>query len=496
MGKKGLKFISLVSASLIATSCSLFATKHYDWLIATDNNTVINYALLIGQNEHSDSIERTRYTRQALGTRDEKTEVNGNANLGIPRQGHLVLADNTEYRKEFTVNEVEHMEQKSLAGVTWDAITANGTTATWLCKHGKKLTMLISNNDGMAEGALAASNWITDLPLFGYDANESALKKIKAGKIMGTVDQNAAVQTAAAYLLIRNILEDQKKGAHGIGTLDYDPLNRGFNGPLDSSDERYSPLYINGRKEAGSTKWWLNAEYEEHFNLRKKLDHAILARNSQYTIENINEVLNEKGEVKSPSELAWDDNKVQKIKDYTPPEGSFRICHVYNNAAEIYLQSTMRPYYEIYAPLLNLNIGDPIEGDGIDEGVIFNKIASAAQNEKFDAYLINMVTTTDGGVFVKKLAEHAYKKEGGTGAIPDSGWENWEERLDTPLVFWNKQPKTIKGEVDLDTMNNKFFKYTYYVGVDAVDGGRVQGEMIKNYLEDRYLESIGAKTKL
>ena len=480
MRKYVFKPLVIVSASFIATSCSLFQSKSYDWLTATNNNTEINYCLLIGQNEHSDSIERTRYTRQALGTRDESSEINGNANLGTPKIGALTLEGDESKgvsKKTFKVTELEHMEQKSLAGVTWDSITANGTTATWICKHGNNMTMLISNNDGMAEGALSASNWITDLPLFGYDANLSTLKKIKVGTIMGTVDQNANIQTAAAYKLIRNILEDKDDPNSGYNNQDtYNPCRegRGF-------DKNKDGFYIVGNKYISD----FDNLSDSHLSLSndKKLDHALLATNTAYTSKNITEVLDDKGEVRGFDELAWSENTVYKSEDYAPTK-SYKICHVYNNSAEVYLQSTMLPFYKIYANALNLDV-TKIDGDGIDEVKIFNQISSSAT--QFDAFLINMVTTTDGMTFVSNLAEKAAVKE--NKKVPSGGWDNWSDRLETPLIFWNKQPKTINGEVDYDTMNNKYFRYTYYVGVDAINGGEVQGNMIVDYLNDRYVES-------
>ncbi len=494
MKKKTLKIITLVSASFVVTSCSLFETKYFDWMISTNNNTEINYCLLIGQNEHSDSIERTRWTREALGTRDAKTEINGNANLGTPKIGKLKLAKDTPNEKTFTVTELEHMEQKSLAGVVWDSITANGTTSTWISKHGSKITMFISNNDGMAEGALFASNWIKNLPLFGYDANTSTLRLITKGRIMGTVDQNAACQTSAAYLMIRNILEDQKKGAHDIGKRTYNPLNRGFNGingELPKDKVYIEGFDVTGTEEKEGIVDPFDATEDERFIHNMDFDsdgcHQILSKSIAIDKTNIEIFVDEKGEVKTPKDLAWStEGYIHKVGTEAP-EYTFNICHVYNNAAEVYLQGTMHDYYTQYDNELGLNV-TKIDGDGVDEQKIFSQLEGACAGTKFDAFLINMVTTTDGGTFVTNIANYAAKNEGKS--VPKGGWNKWEDRLDTPLIFWNKQPQTIKGKVDTATMNNKYFKYTYFVGVDAVYGGKEQGEMIRNYLERQYLESL------
>ena len=504
MKRKPLKFVTLLSASFIATSCSLFQTKYFDWMVSTNNNTEIHYCLLIGQNEHSDSIERTRYTREALGTRNPESEINGNANLGTPKIGHITLG-NGATKKDFKVTELEHMEQKSLAGVTWDSITANGTASTWISKHGRNITMFISNNDGMAEGALFASNWIQNLPLFGYDANTSTLRLITKGKIMGTVDQNASCQTAAAYLMIRNIIEDEHTGHHNIGERSYNPLNRGFNG--EAGEHATGGVYIDGftpfnktpiAKE-GITNPFYDEEKHDDPRFIHNMDfdqggaHQILSMSIAIDETNVTSFVDPKtGDVKTPHDLAWDNGTnnafIHKPEGYQPPEDKIKVCHVYNNAAEVYLQGTMHDYYTEYDDELGLEV-TKIDGDGVDEQKIFSQLEGACAGTRFDAFLINMVTTTDGPTFVDNIAKYACMNE--RGKAPDKGgWEKWEDRLNTPLIFWNKQPQTVKGQVDVDTMNNKYFKYTYFVGVDAPYGGQEQGKMIVNYLERQYEESL------
>ena len=508
MKKNSLKIITLVSASFIATSCSIFTDKYFDWMKSTKNNSEINYCLLIGQNEHSDSIERTRYTRQALDTRDAKTEINGNANLGIPKIGHLKLNDPEKKHtmdydpdvptKEFKVTEIEHMEQKSLAGVVWDSITANGSASTWISKHGDKITMFISNNDGMAEGALFASNWIKKLPLFGYDANTTTLRFVTKGDIMGTVDQNAAAQTSAAYLMIRNILEDLETGANEVNTTAYIPTNRGFNGKRKPT--AYG-VYIDGYDTGMGTKEGIvnpveneDERFVNNFDLSKTDGrHQVLSKSIAIDETNIDTFVDEKGKVLEPNKLAWsDDGYVHKTENYKIPEKKYTIIHVYNNAAEVYLQGTMKNYYSNYDDELGLVI-NKIDGDGIDEQKIFTQLDGACASNKFDAFLINMVTTTDGPTFVDRLATYAAKKEGKT--PPSGGWDKWEDRFKTPLIFWNKQPQTIDGNVDIATMNNKYFRYTYFVGVDAQYGGQEQGKMIVNYLNRQYIKSMKENRK-
>ncbi|MCQ2796440.1 MAG: substrate-binding domain-containing protein [Bacilli bacterium] len=504
MKKRSLKIITLVSASFIATSCSIFSNLSYDWMDATNNNEEIHYCLLIGQNEHSDSIERTRWTRDALGTRDATTEINGNANLGTPKEGTLTLGKGTSFEKEFKVTEIEHMEQKSLAGVVWDEITANSTTATWINKHGKNITLLISNNDGMAEGAMHAYNYIQKLPLFGYDANTSTMRLIEQCSkngvgIMGTVDQNAAAQTSAAYMIIRNILDDQKSGENGIGTRDYNPTNRGFSKEKPNTNLN---VYIDGFNTSNPDHEGIvnpNEDERSEHNMDLNFDdgnHEILSKSVAIDINNVNDYLDEKGNVKDAKALAWDDTLGFVHKCVTTPNSAasnlstYKICHIYNNAAETYLQGTMFNYYSQYAEAFGVeNMKEyKYDGDGVSEQTIFDRIKGALSANKFDAFLVNMVTTTDGQTFVSELSKAAADYEGKT--IPTGGWDKWEDRLNTPLIFWNKQPQKVTGEVDIDTMNNRYFKYTYFVGVDAAYGGRVQGKMIVDYLDQCYLETV------
>ena len=517
MKKNSLKIITLVSASFIATSCSLFETFKYNWLTATNNNTEIRYCLLIGQNEHSDSIERTRYTREYLGTRDEKTEINGNANLGTPKIGEITLPGNIMTNvapKKFKVTELEHMEQKSLAGVVWDPITANTTTATWINKHGKKLTMIVSNNDGMAEGAMHAYNYVDKLPIFGYDANKTTLDLINecrttSSGIMGTVDQNAGPQTAAAFMIIRNILDDQlakKEGKedHGIGTTAYDPTSYGFS--EDSPNNRLG-MYIKGWKGEHDIGIVNPNGKDEHERSPNNMDlsktdgnHEILSTSTAMDLTNVQDYLNEDGSAKGPNDLAWDEKLgfVKKLDTYQKPTKEWEVCHVYNNAAEEYLQGTMAPYYEQFTghgkdksgkeiPAFGIK-DNKIDGNGIDEEAIFTQLKPYLSKQTFDAFLINMVTTADAATFIDTIAPYVAQKEKKT--YKSKGWDNWEDRFDTPLLFWNKQPRDPIGNVDTSVMNNKFFKYTYFVGVDAAYGGKVQGQMILDYLNRCYVNSM------
>lgn len=179
----------LALSTLVLASCG--GSGSWSWEEASKDG-VLNYALLIGQIDHNDSAARTAGIREALGTRPTTHETNANTEKAV--KGSLKLGSTT-----FEVNEVAHGEQKSTAGATWDQQTATTSTEAWLNAN-PNIDFFVSNNDGMAEGAIGASNWKEEMPIFGYDSNQSTLKYIKEGKIMGTVNQNAPAQAASIYM--------------------------------------------------------------------------------------------------------------------------------------------------------------------------------------------------------------------------------------------------------------------------------------------------------
>ena len=74
--------------------------------------------------------------------------------------------------------------------------------------------LVIANNDGMAEGAVAAlqqagyntgDEGSTTIPVYGVDAMESALQKIEKGQMTGTVKQDGPAMAATIMTLVQNV---------------------------------------------------------------------------------------------------------------------------------------------------------------------------------------------------------------------------------------------------------------------------------------------------
>ncbi|WGE35479.1 galactose/glucose ABC transporter substrate-binding protein MglB [Actinobacillus genomosp. 1] len=133
----------------------------------------VQYALLKGEPGHPDAEARTKYV------------VEGLAAKGI------------------------QSEQIFMDAALWDAAQAKDKVDAWLSSgKAKDIEMIISNNDGMALGALEATKAHgRKLPIFGVDALPEALQLIKKGELAGTVLNDAAGQGQAVVQLAANLAE-------------------------------------------------------------------------------------------------------------------------------------------------------------------------------------------------------------------------------------------------------------------------------------------------
>ena len=76
------------------------------------------------------------------------------------------------------------------------------------------IELVIANNDGMAEGAIAAlqaagyntgEEGSKTIPVYGVDAMDSAVQKIENGQMTGTVKQDAAGMASTIMTLVENV---------------------------------------------------------------------------------------------------------------------------------------------------------------------------------------------------------------------------------------------------------------------------------------------------
>ncbi len=420
MKKRLIPTLAFAAAAFLVASCGGNVAKEWSYTAATEDG-VLNYALLIGQIDHNDSAARTAGIRDALGTRGTKKT---NPNTEDPVEGKLTIGGKT-----YKVVEIEHAEQKSTGGATWDQQTATNTAETWINKHavktgyGNEIDFFVSNNDGMSVGAIGASNWISGMPIFGYDSNADMLEYISSGKTHGTINQNASAQAAGIFMVARN----------GIDGLDADAVvKEGFS---TKSSKGYGQI---------------SSEYNFHSD-----DKSMLVNNFAITKSNVADYLG-----KQPKDLL--DSGVNK-----GTSEKAKVWMNYYSQSDTFLNSTMKPLFELYADKFNFDL-TATQGDGTSEATVLDKLQAATNDYK--AYIVNMIKTTATATYLDEIA----KKTGATEENPTS----------VPVVFWNRQGTNADGTVDQTVMKDKRFKYIYYVGFDANQGGQLQGKMIVDWLQN------------
>ena len=140
----------------------------------------IQYVLLKGEPGHPDAEARTKYVIDQLNK------------LGI------------------------QTEQLFIDTGMWDAAMGKDKVDAWLSSSkANDIEVIISNNDGMAMGALEATKAHgKKLPIFGVDALPEVLQLIKKGEIAGTVLNDGANQGKAVVDLSNN-LANGKPAAEG-----------------------------------------------------------------------------------------------------------------------------------------------------------------------------------------------------------------------------------------------------------------------------------------
>lgn len=408
MKKRLIPLMGLSAFGMLLASCG--GTSSWSWEKASEDG-VLKYALLIGQVDHNDSAARTAGIREALGTRP--TEHNANANMENPVKGSLKLGSKT-----FEVNEVAHGEQKSTAGATWDQQTATVSTEAWLNAN-PDIDFFVSNNDGMAEGAIGASNWVDGMPIFGYDSNQSTLQYIKDGKIMGTINQNAPAQAAAIYMAARNAVD---------GLTGEDVYTKGFTA---DSTNGYGKI-------ASKVTYGADA-------------HSLLVDNVAVTASNVDSFMT--SDITTLAEAGVKKGTSKKAK----------VWQSYYSESDTFLNSSMQPLFNHYKDLFNFDV-TVAKGDGSDDTKLMGFLDTATG---YDAYIINMVKTTGTQAYLDKIANLV----GATNENPTSA----------PVIFWNRQGTLADGTTDTAVMKDSRFKSIYYVGFDAIQGGKLQGEMIVDY---------------
>ena len=176
-----------------------YVVENYD-KVDLNGDGKISYAMFMGQLGNVEAIYRTQY---AVEDADKKLEE-----AGKPALEFFDSANTDKYQVDQDGN--------------WSATAANNYMTTNLSQYNEgnnnMIELIICNNDGMAEGAVAALNDkgyntgdpAKTIPVFGVDATDAAKKLIADGKMVGTIKQDAEGMAACIAQLTQNTADGKE----------------------------------------------------------------------------------------------------------------------------------------------------------------------------------------------------------------------------------------------------------------------------------------------
>ena len=172
-----------------------YLLAHYDE-IDRNGDGEISYILFKGEEGNNEAIYRTKYAVEDANKL-------------------LVEAGKPKMKFYDASNPNGYLVDQSGA---WSATAANQYMTTALASYNdannNMIELVICNNDGMAEGAITALNTVgyntgvgKTIPVFGVDATDAARNLIGAGKMAGTIKQDARGMAQLLAKLAANALE-------------------------------------------------------------------------------------------------------------------------------------------------------------------------------------------------------------------------------------------------------------------------------------------------
>ena len=154
----------------------------------------ISYAMFKGEESNVEAIYRTQY-----GVEDADAVLTA---AGKPALEYFDASNATKYQVDL--------------GGAWSAQAAleymNTNLSQYNEANGNMIELIICNNDNMAEGAISAleaagyntgAEGATTIPVFGVDATDAAKELIAAGKMTGTVKQDAEGMAVAIASVVK-----------------------------------------------------------------------------------------------------------------------------------------------------------------------------------------------------------------------------------------------------------------------------------------------------
>ena len=170
-----------------------YVLEHYDELDLNGDGK-ISYAMFKGDEANVEAIYRTQF-----GVEDADAVLTG---AGKPALEYFDASNSAKY-------------QVDMDGA-WSAKAATDYMNTNLAQYNEAnnnmIELIICNNDNMAEGAISAleaagyntgAEGAKTIPVFGVDATDAAKELIAAGKMTGTVKQDAEGMAAAIREVVK-----------------------------------------------------------------------------------------------------------------------------------------------------------------------------------------------------------------------------------------------------------------------------------------------------
>lgn len=174
-----------------------YVVENYD-RVDLNGDGKISYVMFMGEKGNNEAIYRTRYSVE-----------NANKKLAAAGKPELVFYDPANTDRYLLDREGKWSAQA--ANEYMNTILASYSTA-----NNNMVELVICNNDGMAEGAISAlvsagfnkgGGDGTTVPVFGVDATSAAKELIRAGKMAGTIKQDADGMADAIEGIAENVLD-------------------------------------------------------------------------------------------------------------------------------------------------------------------------------------------------------------------------------------------------------------------------------------------------
>ncbi|MBS5949229.1 MAG: galactose ABC transporter substrate-binding protein [Clostridium sp.] len=178
---------------------------------ATDTIKGYDKAIFVGTNAKEAGVMQGKILTDFWNKDSKAVDKNGDGILqyvmlkGEPDNPEAVAR--TEYSVSTLNDNGIKTEELALQVCNWQNDLAQSATEAWLSRFGDKIEAVISNNDGMAQGAIAAlqaqgynnGDTAKTIPVVGVDATAAAQDLIGKGFMLGSVLQDADGMATALY---------------------------------------------------------------------------------------------------------------------------------------------------------------------------------------------------------------------------------------------------------------------------------------------------------